>query len=163
MALLGLTESQIPKEERMKNVLINFFRHDLGNYGLDEIRIAFHLAITGQLGIDTNTYGPFSAKYVGGVMAAYENHIRKNTISKFRLIESATMQNEKTVTPEEALKIKHDFFRESIIKPWLFYLKKDVITFGINPFKVIYDSLVEIGLINLTTPQKLEIRSCGGR
>lgn len=158
MTLIGLTESQVPKDEATKNVLINTFRQDLGHYGLDEIRVAFHLAINGRLGIDVNTYGAFSAKYVCMVMKAYSEHVRGATISKFKLIEATAMEAEKTITPEEKIRIKHEFYRESLIKPWLYFLKTGTITFGINPWRIIYESLFELKLINLTVDEKKAIQ-----
>jgi hypothetical protein len=91
MLKVGLRENNIPKEEE-KAIL---FEHILTNYGgnhLDEIYLAFELAINGRLDLgpdDVNCYENFSCLYISKIMNSY----RRWAAQEFR-------QHEKTIIPE---------------------------------------------------------------
>lgn len=157
-ALIGLNGPAIENLKVMKPVLISFIRRDLGNFGLDEIRVAFHMAIKNELGVDVNHYQNFSPMYLSTIMTAYQRTVRANTIKKFNQIQETEMEKERTMTPEQIQKLDHEFMMDSIIKPWKYYLKSGVITFGILPFSVVYKCLAErLKLIDLTPEQKKDV------
>lgn len=55
-------------------------------------------------------------------------------------------------------KINHEFLIECVVKPWKFYLKTGVLTFGVHPKYILYRCLTdEIKLINLTNDEKHQI------
>jgi hypothetical protein len=70
MLKIGLRAANIPVEED-KAILISHIAVNYGNHTLDEIILAFDLAIAGKLGIEVNCYENFSCLYFSGIMNAY--------------------------------------------------------------------------------------------
>lgn len=68
--LVGLRANNLPSEEE-KAVLINFILKNYGGHTPEEIRLAFEMAVSGELGIDPNCYENFSVLYFSKIMNAY--------------------------------------------------------------------------------------------
>lgn len=73
MLLVGLRANNIPNEEE-KLVLINYIGKHYGGHSPEEIRLAFEMAINGELEInpsDVKCYENFSVLYFSSIMNAY--------------------------------------------------------------------------------------------
>ena len=68
--LVGIRADQIP-DEIQKAVLIDFIRAELQNFTLPEFKIAFTMAVKGDLNVDPNPFGQFSALYLSNILKAY--------------------------------------------------------------------------------------------
>jgi len=159
--LIGLKPENFP-DDTQKMVLINFIRTDLGHFGLDEFRIAFHMGIKGELGLpekDFDHYQNFSCKYLAFIMAAYHRRVRKEAMDKFKEIELREKEKMNNPTEEEKNRLEAQFLRESVVKPYKYYLKTGVISFGILPYGILYKALCDrTGLINLSKEEKISVR-----
>jgi hypothetical protein len=61
-------------------------------------------------------------------------------------------------TPEEIKQIKKDYIEECILKPWRYYLKTGSLTFGVTPYSIIYNTLVDdLKLITVTSEEKKRV------
>lgn len=70
MIKVGLRAPNWPEEEE-KAVLMDHIRRYYGGHRLEEIRLAFNLATTGSIKVDTNHYENFSCSYFSSIMNAY--------------------------------------------------------------------------------------------
>lgn len=71
MLLVGLRANNLP-DELEKTVLINYIQAHYGGHTISEIRLAFELAINGQLDIeDAKCYENFSVLFFSTIMNAY--------------------------------------------------------------------------------------------
>lgn len=107
--LVGLRMEQFPTKEETQ-VLIDFCRKRLGNYTAEEILIAFEMAITGDFKADTDHFGQFTAKYLTGVLNAYNEY--RNRIAKE--VEEERCKQRKIETEAEEQKAVRDFFNEAV-------------------------------------------------
>lgn len=85
-ALLGISGQKIPTQLE-EVVLIGFIKENV-EIRLEEIKLAFTLALTGDFETELNLYGePFSIKYLQRVLVDYQNYKRKiikaETLRKF--------------------------------------------------------------------------------
>lgn len=156
--LTGLRNENFP-DPIQTDVLINFLREDLGNYTLEEISIAFKLAIKNELEIDSNHYQAFSASYIARIMSAYVP-IRTHHLKSVRSNENALkLETKMEHTQAEMDEIKKGYILECLIKPWRYYLKSGKLTFGITPMSIIYKTLTDdLQVINLTKEEKILIK-----
>tara|TARA_R110000868_G_scaffold27726_6_gene104901 strand:+ start:3492 stop:4292 length:801 start_codon:yes stop_codon:yes gene_type:complete len=156
-ALTGLRNENFP-DQIQTDILINFIREDLGNYTISEIRLAFRMAIKNELDIESNHYQAFSASYVARIMSAYvpvrSRHLNAARANENALKIDSNMQQE----PAEKQEVKKAYVEECILKPWRYYLKKGTLTFGITPFSIIYDTLVnDLQIIEVEKERKKEV------
>lgn len=70
MLKVGLRGNNLPAEIE-KAVLIGHIYENYSGHTLDEIKLAFDMAIAGKLDIDANCYENFSCLYFSNVMNAY--------------------------------------------------------------------------------------------
>lgn len=152
--LTGLRNDNFP-DKIQTDLLINFIREDLGNFSIEEILLAFRMAIKNELEIEANHYQAFSAHYIAQIMSAYTK-IRSSHLKLIRANENALkIESKMTHTPEELQEIKKGYILESLIKPFRYYLKSGKLTFGITPFSIIYKTMTEdLGLLNLSGDEK---------
>lgn len=155
--LIGLKAENIPNEIQ-KSVLISYIQNDLKHFSVDDIRIAFHLLLKNELDCEPNHFQNFSAMYLSQVMNSYQKQ-RRNVIAEFnKLKEQEEMKQQDELSPEELIARKTRFLQNSIIQPYKFFLKTGQITFGIIPFSVIYNSIVEdLKIFQLDPEQKQKI------
>lgn len=156
--LTGLRNENFP-DPIQTDVLINFIREDLGNYTLNEIGIAFRLAIKNELDTDPNHYQAFSAAYIARIMSAYVP-VRTSHLKSVRANENALKLDSKMEhTQSEMDDIKKGYILECLIKPWRYYLKCGKLTFGITPMSIIYNTLVnDLELLVLEKDEKISIK-----
>jgi len=71
MVLVGIKAHNVPND-REKAVLIQFIQKNYGGHTPDEIRLAFDLAVSGELDVeDVKCYENFSPLYFASIMNAY--------------------------------------------------------------------------------------------
>lgn len=152
--LIGIRAENIPNDVQ-KSVLINYIQNDLKQYSVDDLKIAFHLMLKNELDCEPNHYQNFSPMYLAQVMNAYQKH-RNSAIHEFKKLEMEQKQMEQNeLSPEQLLQKSIGFYRNCIANPFNFFLKTGEITFGIIPFSVIYESMVDdLKLFELTDDQK---------
>jgi len=155
--LTGLKKENYP-DALQTDVLIQFILQDLGNYTISEIQLAFRLAIKGDIEVDSNHYQAFSAPYIARIVKGYVP-IRQRSLNAVRQSENALKnENEMQHTPEEIKQIKKDYIEECILKPWRYYLKTGSLTFGVTPYSIIYNTLLDdLKLITVTSAEKKEV------
>lgn len=158
-ALTGLKQENYP-DKLQTDVLLNYIVEDLGNYSLSDIRMAFRLAIKGELGIDANHFQSFSAAYIARIMAGY-SPIRAKALNASREAENVLKRDLKIEhTIEEIKDIKIGYVFECLIKPWRHYLRTGGLTFGITPTSIIYSTLVDdLQILDVSLEKKKEIYS----
>lgn len=156
-ALSGLRSENFP-DEYQTDLLISFIREDLGNFSIKDFKIAFRLAMKGDLEIDPNHYQAFSAVYLGKIMRAYVP-IRSATRNALKSNENALkIDSSNQMTDQEKEQLRKDYIFESIIKPWRYYLKRNALTFGITPYRIVYETLtLDLKILNIETERKREI------
>jgi len=92
--LTGIRAANIPVGEET-TVLKNFVRNMLGNYTDAEFRLAFNLAVAGQLECDANHYENFNCNYISNIMKAFRKYA--NNILEFA--ERRMKPEQKTLPP----------------------------------------------------------------
>jgi hypothetical protein len=98
MVLVGIKANNVPND-REKSVLLQFIVNNYGGHTPSEIRLAFDLAISGDLDVeDVKCYENFSPLYFSSIMNAY----RKWAKPKHGEIKPI----EKELTPDEKLDIE---------------------------------------------------------
>lgn len=70
MIKIGLRASNWPGEEETA-VLIQHIVFNFSSHTIDEIKLAFDMALTGKLNADPNCFENFSCLYLSGIMNAY--------------------------------------------------------------------------------------------
>jgi hypothetical protein len=152
--LIGIRAENIPNDIQ-KSVLINYIQNDLKHYSVDDFKIAFHLMLKNELDCESNHYQNFNPMYLAQVMNAYNKH-RQMAIHEFKKLEMEQQQmKQNELSPEQLLQKTIGFYRNCIINPFNFFIKTGEITFGIIPFSVIYESMVDdLRLFELTDEQK---------
>lgn len=130
----GLSFENYPTEnERM--VLENFIIGCYGGYMLEEISLAFDLAITGKLGaVDTNCYQNFSCQYLGRIMHAY--HI-------WRMKQIAKSQKSADEIPDQMT--DEQWFEKMLIEPYDVLVQTGNYPWSEFQDRVIFTKLREIG------------------
>ncbi len=158
--LVGLKADNIP-DDTQKLVLLNFVRNDLGHYGLEELSIAFHMLLKGELGLseaDAEHYQNFSAKYLSTVMNAYHRTAREKALKKFRQLQLEEDKKSEKLSQADKDAIEKQFFRDSIIDPYKDYLETGVLSFGILPYRIVYEALTDrLKFIDLSREEKIVI------
>jgi hypothetical protein len=70
MVKIGLRSQNWPSDEE-KGVLIQHIIKNYGGHTVEEIKLAFDMAITGRLDVEVNCYENFSCLYFSNIMSAY--------------------------------------------------------------------------------------------
>lgn len=97
MVLVGIKAHNVPND-REKAVLLQFIQNNYGGHTPAEIRLAFDLAVAGELDVeDVKCYENFSPLYFASIMNAY----RKWSRQSFQEIKP----KEPEITPEQKLQI----------------------------------------------------------
>lgn len=155
--LTGLRKENFP-DDLQTGVLIQFIFEDLGQYSPEEIKLAFRLAIKGELNVESNHYQSFSAPYIASIMSGY-GKIRSTAIRAIRANENALKIDSKMEhTDQEKKNIRKDYILTCILKPYQHFLKTGGLTFGITPMSIIYKTLVgDLKLLNVEPERKKEM------
>lgn len=95
MVKIGLRANNWPTDEEkllLQQHIVRFY----GNHTLDEIRLAFDMAITGRLDVQANCYENFSCLYFSTIMNAYRQWVARE----------AGMQEQKLLSPPQKTKLE---------------------------------------------------------
>jgi len=141
MLKVGLRAANLPNEEE-KAVLIAHIVTEYGNHTLEEIKLAFDMAISGKLDLeqkDITCYENFSCLYFSTIMTAYRNWAKETY--KFIKIVPKMIEEKKSIEHEEMLEW---------INEWS---AKENIDIELIPLQF-YDFLVGANLINVSNKEK---------
>lgn len=157
--LTGLRKENFP-DELQTGILIQFIFEDLGQYTLEEIKLAFRMAVKGDLNVEANHYQSFSAPYIASIVSGYVQ-VRTTTLRAIRANENALKIDSKMEhTDQEKKNIRKDYILTCILKPYQFFLKSGSLTFGITPMSIIYKTLTEdLKLLVVEPSRKKEIHA----
>ena len=101
MVLVGIKAHNVPNE-REKAVLLQFIQTNYGGHTPAEIRLAFDLAVSGELDVeDVKCYENFSPLYFASIMNAYRRWARHQHAS--------IKPKPKELTPAEKLEINLEY------------------------------------------------------
>lgn len=143
MNKLGIREANIPGKDEC-GILIHHLITQYGNHSCDEIRLAFDMAIAGNLdllpGESVNCYENFSCLYVSSIMNAY----RRWAVQAHRqLVADFEPEQQPEDTSDEAM------------EKWLLEIKKIPIKVDLLPV-MLYDWLEQKDRIKKTAAEKHE-------
>jgi hypothetical protein len=154
--LTGIKPDNVPNGTA-KAVLVDWMTKNLNNWTIEEIKNAFDLAAADKLDFDCRTFQTLSATFIGQLMSAYQTH--KNTVmTQLRIEEMNNERKQLPPNPETEKREFHGFIRDCLIKPWHYFLKTETLTFGILPWRIVYQTLNDrMNLLNVPVERKKEI------
>lgn len=139
MLVVGLKAENFP-EGSEKNILIAHVLRNYGNHTPSEIKLAFDMAITGQIECDPNCYQNFSCLYFSSIMSAY----RKWAGQVHRYEESRKKEIKELPAPP----VPDQNIIDDAYSVWL-----DLKRFDLIPLSS-YEALERLGLISYTKEEK---------
>lgn len=143
------------KEERA--VLIDYIKENYSIYSVEEIKVAFQLALKREFECETNHYEIFSCNYFGQVFDAYLKF--RERIAKEYLADNQRLEEPKEKTEKEIFEIKNNFLTTVLNPIFEKYKKTKKLDFGITPINIIYNSLKnDYDIIQLTEIEKEKIK-----
>lgn len=150
IALIGLKKENMPSDANTA-VIVDYINHNLGEFTIEEIRLAFTLGVAKKLTdtkgkiLDMNHYQSFNAIYITDVMYAYREYVKNNRLNvKPQPVETKP-------TPEQIDKM----LRDGCVSCFNEYVE----TGNINDYgSARYSYIVDRGFINLTPEQALQNR-----
>jgi hypothetical protein len=155
--LIGLREDQIPNQIE-RGVLIQFIRSSFPNLVPDEIRIAFELATRGDLNIDANPFGSFSALYFSKIINAYLQHKNRVSIDVRSLEDRNRREIPSDVSPEELDRIGKEFDQTVILPMFEKFKSYQRIELNGVPPQLVYNRLLEVhSIIELSKEEKVSL------
>lgn len=141
-----------------KAVLIDYIQTELKDYSADEIRIAFRLALNGQLNVEISHFQNFSALYIAQIMKAYSEHRAKAMIEFNRKIDRAQLQPTEP-SPEEQARNFWGFVDSFIVEKFEKYKGKKIIEGTFTGFEPVFNVLEkDLKLLQIPVKKKFEIR-----
>lgn len=147
MVLVGIRANNLPVDEE-KLILLNHIQRYFGMYTIAEIRLAFELAIVGELDLkpdEVKCYENFSCEYVSRILKSYGKVHKK-----------AVEFDEKRYKPAAAIPAPDDYTNAELVD--LFY--QDFLKGNYNP-KIVSERVYDIAFKNcglkLTEEQMLKI------
>lgn len=126
MVKVGLRSQNWPEGEE-KAVLIEHIVSNFGGHRIEEIKLAFEMAIAGKFDVEVNCYENFSCYYFSTIMNAY----RKWSAQAYRQLEPKIIENppQKIFSQEEI----DDSAREDAERQYQLFLKQHELKgLGIN-------------------------------
>lgn len=112
MVLVGIKANNVPND-REKAVLLQFIQTNYGGHTPDEIRLAFDLAVSGELDLDdVRCYENFSPLYFATIMNAYRRWARP------KHAELKPKQKELTADEKLAIDIEYAAYLQKQINKW---------------------------------------------
>ena len=140
MVKIGLRSANWPSEEE-KIILIQHIQKNFGNHTIDEIRLAFDMAISGQLDLGASEiacYENFSCLYFSNVMNSYRRWAKEEV---------------KQIPMTKEIEDAKENLTDQTMRDWLESIKKQNLGIEFMPV-MIYDWLESTGEIKLTTEEK---------
>jgi len=112
MVLVGIKAHNVPND-REKSVLIQFIQKNYGGHTPDEIRLAFDLAVSGELDVeDVKCYENFSPLYFAQIMNAYRKWARP------KHGEIKTKPKELTVDEKLNIELEYAAYLQKQVNKW---------------------------------------------
>jgi hypothetical protein len=143
--MIGLRPHHFPENEE-KQFLHQYIFEKYGNKTLDEITLAFDLAIQGQLDVDDiKVYDQFSCEYLAKIMNGY----RKWLLNVFNNLK--TIKKEPMLTVEDKKQMSNEEWEE-----WIIDIKKYPMEAIPN---MLYEYLERVGKIKFSNTEKHEFMS----
>ena len=139
MMIVGIRGANLPTQQEF-DFMKMFIIRNFSGHTVDEIRLAFEMAIAGKLNVESGAYENFSCEYFGRIMTAY----RKWAASEVKQIPDKTPEIrgiETTVNWEPIWQDVIQAARENRIETKIIA-------------EPLYNYLVEIGLMNLEPEEK---------
>lgn len=156
-ALVGLKPENFPSDIQ-KAVLIDFIQSDLKDYSADEIKIAFRLAVGGQINVEVNHFQNFSALYIAQVMKAYSEHRAKAMIEFNRKIDRAQLPPAQP-SPEEQARDFWGFVDSFIVQKFEKYRDTKILEGTFTGFEPVFKVLEkDLKLCEIEIKRKFQIR-----
>ena len=139
-----------------KNVIFNFLSKNYGKYPVEELRVAFELAVERKLtpymakGDNVNHFQSFSMMWFSGIMAAYH---------EFKIAERQRLQVKKTTTFKESAPIGEDLYiMQQLYKPYKKFLSDGVYPWTNLDEGLLFAKLWKLGIIRLDKVEQEKIR-----
>jgi len=156
-ALIGLKPENFPSELQ-KAVLIEFIQSDMKDYSPEEIRIAFRLAVAGELQVEINHFQNFSALYLANVFNAYKSHRAKAMIEFSRKIDKTQLKPAEPSKEEQARDF-WGFVEMFIVQKFEKYRDQKIFEGTFTGFEPIFKVLENrLQLLTIENKEKFEIR-----
>lgn len=141
MIKIGLRAQNWPTDEE-KLVLIEHIVNNYGGHTLQEVKLAFDMAIADKLEVEVNSFENFSCLYFSSVMNAYRQWARQE-------VKHLPDSTQKELPPPENLEeMTDEEYVQMVYRTWLVRKNLGYIT------PKCYGILVNQGKINLTQEQK---------
>jgi hypothetical protein len=134
--LVGLRQQHYPNEMAI-TFIVNYLRNTLGHKTIDELYLAFELAVQNKLDVeDVNVYDQFSIVFLEKIMQSYKKWLYKQ--SEENQVKPVQIEN----------KVEIDKLAE--VEEWE---QKTELNMHFIPL-YLYDYLIELGKISLTAKEK---------
>jgi len=154
-ALIGLKAENLPTDIQ-KMVLLEFIQTELKQFTPEEIKLAFRMAVAGELNVEISHFQNFNAMYLANVMNAYKEKRGAALIEMNNKLKALEPKTE----PTEAERIASfwDYVENYIGPRWDQFTKTKRIDW-INVFGSdhMFLTLEKMGLIQLSIADKNEI------
>lgn len=145
MVKIGLRAQNWPSDLE-KQVLVEHIWKEYGGHGVDEIKLAFDMAIAGKLNVEANCYENFSCLYFSTIMAAYRAWAKE----EYKQIDKPS---------PDALPAPKEDLSDKAMQEWLIDSRKKVCAGGYSfqflPM-MLYRWLAKNGKMNLTAGKKAQ-------
>lgn len=154
--LTGIKPDNVPTGTA-KAVLVEWMSKNLNHWTIEELKNAFDLAAADKLDFDCRTFQTLSATFIGQMMSAYQTH--KNAVMTQKRIDEMNQERKQLPpNPEAEREDFHGFIRDCLIKPWNYFLKTETLTFGILPWRIVYQTISDrMNLLSVPVERKKEI------
>jgi len=143
MVKIGLRSQNWPTDEE-KGVLFQHIIKKYGGHTVEEIKLAFDMAITGRLDVEVNCYENFSCLYFSNIMAAYREWAKE----EYKQIEAKqpipSIENKEDMSQEAMA----DWFNATVKK-----IKAGELTVDFVPL-MLYEYMDANGNISATKEEK---------
>jgi hypothetical protein len=149
MTLTGLKPENFPSEFETE-ILIDFLKSNFGKVTTEEIRLAFKMALAGNLDVETNHFQNFCAAYVAKILNAYLAKQKPIMFDANRIIPQKTEPTE-----SEKQKIFWNFVEICVLPVWDEH-QCGAINWSKHDAAIIYDALQKMDF-SLTPDEKKQI------
>lgn len=154
--LVGLRN--IPsKEERA--VLLDYIKNNYSLYSVEEIKLAFDLAIKGEFKCDLKHFEMFSCVYFSNIFNAYLQY-REQIAKDYMRDNQKKLDLPKKISPEEILRLKKEFYNDVILSIFEGYKTNKEINLGFVTVNLLYKSLrLDHDIINISEAESNKIKA----
>ncbi|MBL4898579.1 MAG: hypothetical protein JKX76_02905 [Colwellia sp.] len=134
-------------QQRIAHYIINYF----GDFNTEEIKMAFELAIVGELDVDAEHYNSFEPKFVSKVLIAFR---KKKRAAKIKLRQVTETYKPKEISEEERKRIRHEYI-QTICKAYEKYSNGG--EFILYDYRILYNILIEDEILYISEQRWVEL------